>query len=76
MGNSEYKYNIPVTEEELNIIEEALNLYSTRLTRIAYEETEEKLLKQKMYDKSKISDDILVRLLKIQLKRESVDYEK
>lgn len=76
MGNSEYKYNIPVTEEELNIIEEALNLYSTRLIRIAYEETEEKLLKQKMYDKSKISDDILVRLLKIQLKRESVDYEK
>lgn len=70
MGNSEYKYNIPVTEEELNIIEEALNLYSTRLIRIAYEETEEKLLKQKMYDKSKISDDILVRLLKIQLKRE------
>lgn len=70
MGNSEYKYNIPVTEEELNIIEEALNLYSTRLTRIAYEETEEILLKQKMYSKSKISDDILVRLLKIQIKRE------
>ena len=70
MSNSEYKYNIPVTEEELNIIEEALNLYSTRLTRIAYEETEEILLKQKMYSKSKISDDILVRLLKIQIKRE------
>ena len=70
MGNSEYKYNIPVTEEELNIIEEALNLYSTRLTRIAYEETEEILLKQKMYSKSKVSDDILVRLLKIQIKRE------
>ena len=70
MSNSEYKYNIPVTEEELNIIEEALNLYSTRLTRIAYEETEEILLKQKMYSKSKVSDDILVRLLKIQIKRE------
>lgn len=76
MSNSEYKYNIPVTEEELNIIEEALNLYSTRLSRIAYEETEEILLKQKMYNKSKISDDILVRLLKIQLKRESVGCEK
>ena len=70
MSNSEYKYNIPVTEEELNIIEEALNLYSTRLTSIAYEETEEILLKQKMYSKSKVSDDILVRLLKIQIKRE------
>ena len=70
MSNSEYKYNIPVTEEELNIIEEALNLYSTRLTRIAYEETEEILLKQKMYSKSKVSDDILVRLLKIQIRRE------
>lgn len=70
MSNSEYKYNIPVTEEELNILTEALNLYSTRLTRIAYEETEEIQLKQKMYNKSKVSDDILVRLLKIQLKRE------
>lgn len=70
MGNSEYKYNIPVTEEELNIIEEALNLYSTRLIRIAYEETEEIHLKQKMYNKSRASDDILVRLLKIQIKRE------
>ena len=76
MGNSEYKYNIPVTEEELDIIEEALNLYSTRLIRIAYEETEEIQLKQKMYCKSKVSDDILVRLLKIQLKRESVGCEK
>ena len=70
MSNSEYKYNIPVTEEELDIITEALNLYSTRLIRIAYEETEEILLKQKMYNKSKTSDDILVRLLKIQIKRE------
>ena len=71
MSNSEYKYNIPVTEEELDIITEALNLYSTRLIRIAYEETEEILLKQKMYNKSKASDDILVRLLKIQIKREN-----
>lgn len=37
MSNSEYKYNIPVTEEELDILTEALNLYSTRLNRIAYE---------------------------------------
>lgn len=70
MSNSEYKYNIPVTEEELDILTEALNLYSTRLSRIAYEETEEIQLKQKMYSKSKVSDDILVRLLKIQIKRE------
>lgn len=70
MSDSEYKYNILVTEEELDIIEEALNLYSTRLSRIAYEETEEIQLKQKMYSKSRASDDILVRLLKIQLKRE------
>ena len=70
MSNSEYKYNIPVTEEELDILTEALNLYSTRLSRIAYEETEEILLKQKMYSKSKVSDDILVRILKNQINRE------
>ena len=70
MSNSEYKYNIPVTEEELDILTEALNLYSTRLARIAYEETEEILLKQKMYKKSKASDDILVRILKNQINRE------
>ena len=70
MSNSEYKYSIPVTEEELDILTEALNLYSTRLARIAYEETEEILLKQKMYKKSKASDDILVRILKNQINRE------
>ena len=70
MSNSEYKYNIPVTEEELDILTEALNLYSTRLARIAYEETEEILLKQKMYNKSKASDDILVRILRNQIRGE------
>ena len=55
MGNSEYKYNIPVTEEELDILTEALNLYSTRLARIAYEETDCTSIKQKLYNKIKIS---------------------
>lgn len=70
MGNSEYKYNIPVTEEELDILTEALNLYSTRLSRIAYEETEDTSIKQKLYNKVGISDNIIVRALKIQIKRE------
>lgn len=70
MSNSEYKYNIPVTEEELDILTEALNLYSTRLSRIAYEETEDTSIKQKLYNKVSISDNIIVRALKIQIKRE------
>lgn len=70
MSNSEYKYNIPVTEEELDIIAEALNLYSTRLNRIAYEETEDTSIKQKLYNKVDISDNILIRVLKKQIKRE------
>lgn len=70
MCNSEYKYNIPVTEEELDILTEALNLYSTRLSRIAYEETEDTSIKQKLYNKVSISDNIIVRALKIQIKRE------
>ena len=70
MGNSEYKYNIPVTEEELDILTEALNLYSTRLSRIAYEETEDTSIKQKLYNKVGISDNILIRVLRNQIKRE------
>lgn len=70
MGNSEYKYNIPVTEEELDILTEALNLYSTRLNRIAYEETEDISIKQKLYNKVGISDNILIRILKNQINRE------
>lgn len=70
MSNSEYKYNIPVTEEELDILTEALNLYSTRLTRIAYEETEDTSIKQKLYNKVGISDNILIRVLRNQIKRE------
>ena len=70
MSNSEYKYNIPVTEEELDILTEALNLYSTRLARIAYEETEEILLKQKLYNKVGISDNILIRVLRNQIRGE------
>ena len=70
MSNSEYKYNIPVTEEELDILTEALNLYSTRLARIAYEETEDTSIKQKLYNKVDISDNILIRILKNQINRE------
>lgn len=70
MGNSEYKYNIPVTEEELDILTEALNLYSVRLSRIAYEETDCTLIKQKLYNKVGISDNIIVRILKNQINRE------
>ena len=70
MSNSEYKYNIPVTEEELDILTEALNLYSTRLSRIAYEETEDTSIKQKLYNKVSISDNIIVRILKNQINRE------
>ena len=70
MSNSEYKYNIPVTEEELDILTEALNLYSTRLARIAYEETEDTSIKQKLYNKVGISDNILIRVLRNQIKRE------
>ena len=70
MGNSEYKYNIPVTEEELDILTEALNLYSTRLSRIAYEETEDTSIKQKLYNKVGISDNILIRVLRNQIRRE------
>ena len=70
MGSSEYKYNIPVTEEELDILTEALNLYSTRLNRIAYEETEDTSIKQKLYNKVGISDNILIRVLRNQIKRE------
>ena len=70
MSNSEYKYNIPVTEEELDILTEALNLYSTRLSRIAYEETEDTSIKQKLYNKVGISDNIIVRILKNQINRE------
>ena len=70
MCNSEYKYNIPFTEEELDILTEALNLYSTRLSRIDYEETEDTSIKQKLYNKVSISDNIIVRALKIQIKRE------
>ena len=70
MGNSEYKYNIPVTEEELDILTEALNLYSTRLTRIAYEETEDTSIKQKLYNKVGISDNILIRVLRNQIRGE------
>ena len=70
MGNSEYKYNIPVTEEELDILTEALNLYSTRLSRIAYEETEDISIKQKLYNKVGISDNILIRVLRNQIRRE------
>lgn len=70
MSNSEYKYNIPVTEEELDILTEALNLYSTRLSRIAYEETEDTSIKQKLYNKVGISDNILIRVLRNQIKRE------
>ena len=70
MSNSEYKYNIPVTEEELDILTEALNLYSTRLNRIAYEETEDTSIKQKLYNKVGISDNILIRILKNQINKE------
>lgn len=70
MGNSEYKYNIPVTEEELDILTEALNLYSTRLSRIAYEETEDTSIKQKLYNKVGISDNILIRVLRNQIRGE------
>lgn len=70
MCNSEYKYNIPVTEEELDILTEALNLYSTRLSRIAYEETEDTSIKQKLYNKVGISDNILIRVLRNQIRRE------
>ena len=70
MSNSEYKYNIPVTEEELDILTEALNLYSTRLSRIAYEETEDTSIKQKLYNKVGISDNILIRVLRNQINRE------
>ena len=70
MSNSEYKYNIPVTEEELDILTEALNLYSTRLARIAYEETEDTSIKQKLYNKVGISDNILIRVLRNQIRRE------
>ena len=70
MSNSEYKYNIPVTEEELDILTEALNLYSTRLNRIAYEETEDTSIKQKLYNKVGISDNILIRVLRNQIRRE------
>ena len=70
MSNSEYKYNIPVTEEELDILTEALNLYSTRLARIAYEETEDTSIKQKLYNKVGISDNILIRVLRNQINRE------
>lgn len=70
MSNSEYKYNIPVTEEELDILTEALNLYSTRLSRIAYEETEDTSIKQKLYNKVGISDNILIRVLRNQIRRE------
>ena len=69
MSNSEYKYNIPVTEEELDILTEALNLYSTRLNRIAYEETEDTSIKQKLYNKVGISDNILIRILKNQINK-------
>ena len=70
MSNSEYKYNIPVTEEELDILTEALNLYSTRLNRIAYEETDCISIKQKLYNKAGISDNILIRVLRNQINRE------
>ena len=70
MSNSEYKYNIPVTEEELDILTEALNLYSTRLARIAYEETEDTSIKQKLYNKVGISDNILIRVLRNQIRGE------
>ena len=70
MSNSEYKYNISVTEEELDILTEALNLYSTRLNRIAYEETEDTSIKQKLYNKVGISDNILIRILKNQINKE------
>ena len=70
MSNSEYKYNIPVTEEELDILTEALNLYSTRLSRIAYEETEDTSIKQKLYNKVGISDNILIRVLRNQIRGE------
>lgn len=70
MSNSEYKYNIPVTEEELDILTEALNLYSTRLNRIAYEETDCISIKQKLYNKVGISDNIIVRILKNQIRGE------
>lgn len=70
MSNSEYKYNIPVTEEELDILTEALNLYSTRLNRIAYEETDCISIKQKLYNKVGISDNIIVRILKNQINKE------
>ena len=70
MSNSEYKYNISVTEEELDILTEALNLYSTRLNRIAYEETEDTSIKQKLYNKVGISDNILIRVLRNQIRRE------
>ena len=70
MSDSEYKYNILVTEEELDILTEALNLYSTRLSRIAYEETDCTSIKQKLYNKVGISDNIIVRILKNQINRE------
>ena len=70
MSNSEYKYNIPVTEEELDILTEALNLYSTRLSRIAYEETEDTSIKQKLYNKVGISDNILIRVLRNKIRGE------
>lgn len=70
MSNSEYKYNIPVTEEELDILTEALNLYSTRLTRIVYEETDCTSIKQKLYNKVGISDNILIRVLRNQIRGE------
>lgn len=70
MSDSEYKYNILVTEGELDILTEALNLYSTRLARIAYEETDCTSIKQKLYNKVGISDNIIVRILKNQINRE------